>query len=121
MLSACCQNNKRCSCSCTTREKGLIYFEALFLPGLMWEWPPSMSWLLIIEAPLQFSSTQPSYCNFILLVYFAHFFTQTKASGTPARKKSKHGKPGRPPNKLKNKAAPQASPGKENLVRKLTY
>lgn len=40
---------------------------------------------------------------------------KTRASGTPARKKSKHGKPGRPPNKLKNKAPPQSSPGKENL------
>lgn len=43
-------------------------------------------------------------------------FVQSKTSGTPARKKSKHGKPGRPPNKLKSKVAPQTSPGKENVV-----
>jgi len=41
---------------------------------------------------------------------------QSKTGGTPVRKKSKHGKPGRPPNKLKSKAAPQTSPGKENVV-----
>ena len=43
---------------------------------------------------------------------------QSKSGGTPARKKSKHGKPGpgRPPSKLKSKAAPQTSPGKENVV-----
>ena len=43
---------------------------------------------------------------------------QSKSGGTPARKKSKHGKPGpgRPPSKLKNKAPPQTSPGKENVV-----
>ncbi|XP_031573347.1 uncharacterized protein LOC116307296 isoform X3 [Actinia tenebrosa] len=40
---------------------------------------------------------------------------KAKTNSTPAKKKAKHGKPGRPPTKLKKQASVLSSPGKENV------